>query len=408
MSQGSLTLAAFVLGALLAMANIPVFDEGSKLITEIFMRLLRLVSVPIIFLSLVVTISSIDGKGHAKQLFARILKYTLVTTVIAASVALFAYNVIRPVSVVSVDLPAVAPNINSNYWEHVLSIIPTSWVQPFVDGNVMAVLLLALALSFAMTSLEEEPRRVLRSFFDACFRMVMVVTAWIVRLLPIAVFGFSYLFVKGLKSDGLELERIGLYLLTVVGANVVQAFIVLPLLLKWRGISPIKTAIGMWPALSLAFFSKSSAGTIPLAIKCAEENLGVSSKVTRFSFPLCTTINMNACAGFILITVLFVSQSNGVAFTPFDMVLWVGVATIAAVGNAGVPMGCYFLTSALLTMMNVPITLLGIISPFYAIIDMFETAINVWSDSCVTVIAAKETSQESWDESSCPISRQPS
>lgn len=388
-NRGFLTLFAFGIGAALAIANLPLVDDCAKLVTETFMRLLRLVSVPIIFLSLVVTISSIDKKGQAKQLLSRLVRYTLLTTVIAALVALLVYNVIRPAGIPA-ELTTQPPHsIDTNYVQHLLSLIPTNWVQPFVDGNVMAVLLLALGLSFAMTSLDEDRRRLLHSVFDACFRTVMVVTGWIVRLLPIAVFGFAYVFVKDLQA-GLEVKTLGYYLAAILLANLIQAVVALPLLLKWHGISPLKTASGMWPALSLAFFSKSSASTIPLAIKCAEENLHVSHSVTRFSFPLCTTINMNACAGFILITVLFVSQSNGVVFTPFDMLLWVGVATIAAVGNAGVPMGCYFLTSALLTTMNVPITLLGFIAPFYAILDMFETAINVWSDSCVTVIAAQE------------------
>lgn len=127
-----------------------------------------------------------------------------------------------------------------------------------------------------------------------------------------------------------------------------------------------------------------------MAMKCAEEKLGISRKIASFSLPLCTTINMNGCAGFILITVLFVSMSNGISFSMAEMVVWIFIATIAAVGNAGVPMGCYFLASAFLAAMNVPLNILGIILPFYTLIDMVETAINVWSDSCVTAIVHKE------------------
>lgn len=78
-------------------------------------------------------------------------------------------------------------------------------------------------------------------------------------------------------------------------------------------------------------------------------------------------------------------------FSPAEMVLWIFIATIAALGNAGVPMGCYFLASAFLAAMNVPLNILGIILPFYSLIDMLETAINVWSDSCVATIVYKET-----------------
>jgi len=154
----------------------------------------------------------------------------------------------------------------------------------------------------------------------------------------------------------------------------------------------------MFPALSVAFFTKSSAAALPMAMRCAEENLKVSRKVAGFTLPLCTTINMNGCAAFILITVLFVSMSNGIVYTPAEMIVWIFVSTIAAVGNAGVPMGCYFLSGAFLAAMNVPLNILGVILPFYTIIDMIETAVNVWSDSCVAAVVDKEIKAEAVTE----------
>lgn len=146
----------------------------------------------------------------------------------------------------------------------------------------------------------------------------------------------------------------------------------------------------MSPALSIAFFAKSSSAALPMAMQCAEQKAGVSRKTASFSLPLCTTINMNGCAAFILLTVLFVSMSHGVVYTPIEMVIWIFIATIAAIGNAGVPMGCYFLSTALLVSMNVPLHIMGVILPFYTLIDMLESAINVWSDSCVTAVVDRE------------------
>jgi len=117
--------------------------------------------------------------------------------------------------------------------------------------------------------------------------------------------------------------------------------------------------------------------------------LKVSPQVSRITFPLCTTINMNACAAFILVTFLFVASSHGLTFTLTQKILWIFIATIVAVGNAGVPMGCFFLTNALLSSFNIPVELMGIILPFYGVLDMLETSINLWSDSCVTVIVDK-------------------
>lgn len=146
---------------------------------------------------------------------------------------------------------------------------------------------------------------------------------------------------------------------------------------------------GMSPALLLALFSKSSAGTLPVTMESAESNLGVNPKVSRFVLPICTTINMNGCAAFILVTSLFVMQNGGIQFSVADLVLWVFLAVFSAVGNAGVPMGCYFLTLSLVSGTGAPVGIMGIILPIYAIIDMVETAENVWSDSCVCNITNK-------------------
>lgn len=118
----------------------------------------------------------------------------------------------------------------------------------------------------------------------------------------------------------------------------------------------------------------------------AEKRLGIDPKVSRFVLPLCTTINMNGCAAFIFTTVIFLMQNQGIPITLSMMAMWIVIATVAAIGNAGVPMGCFFLSASLLTSMNVPIELLGIILPFYTVIDMVETSLNVWSDSCVVTV----------------------
>ena len=99
---------------------------------------------------------------------------------------------------------------------------------------------------------------------------------------------------------------------------------------------------------------------------------------------------MNACSAFIYITVLFVLQSNGYAISGYDYVIWIVLATIAAIGNAGVPMGCFFMASAFLSNYDLAVNLMPIILPFYTILDMLETAINVWSDGCVTRVVDKK------------------
>ena len=372
--------------------------------SEVFLNLLKLVSLPIIFLSVVSTALGMENVSEIKSLGGRVIKYTLLTTVIAASVALVLFLVIDPVKEVAApvaDIPLATQGEHS-YFHYLIHMIPSNIVQPFSENNVIGVFILAMFLSCASLSLPQENRKALHLFFSSIYAAVMKLTSWIILLLPIAIWAFITLFIRDVKA-GMEMKSLAFYLLCVLAANIIQAVVVLPLLLKSKGISPMKTAKGMLPALSVAFFSKSSSAALPMAVKCAEENLGVSRKIASFSLPLCTTINMNACAAYILTTVLFVSMSNGVHYTPVELLMWVVMATVAAVGNAGVPMGCFFLSGALLAAMNVPLTILGIILPFYSLIDMLESAINVWSDACVRGSSGWRA-RDSWTMNSSPSS----
>jgi len=187
-------------------------------------------------------------------------------------------------------------------------------------------------------------------------------------------------------STGIVADSIGKYVLVVLGGNAIQFFVVLPLFLLARGLNPIHVLKKMMPAVLMALFTKSSAATLPVTMETAERRLRIQKKVARFVLPICTTINMNGCAAFILVTSLFVMQNGGTPITSVTILSWIFISVISAVGNAGVPMGCYFLTLSLMSGIGAPIAILGIILPIYTIIDMIETAENVWSDSCVAAI----------------------
>ena len=279
-----------------------------------------------------------------------------------------------------------------SYWNYLLSIIPSSFVEPFYTNNVMSALFLALLMSAAILSLGKEHKETLHKLFDSLFAAVMKITGFVLKLMPLAVWAFVTLFVRDFQNQDM-LQGLAIYLVCVLLANVIQAGVILPLFLKSKGIPPLKALRAMWPALTIAFFSKSSSAALPSAVECAEQRLGVNGKVARFSMPLCISVNMNACAAFILITVLFVSQSNGVHYSMLELMSWILIATIAAIGNAGVPMGCYMLSSAFLAAMNVDLQLMLLILPFYSFIDMLESSINVWSDSCVTAMVNQELEQ---------------
>ncbi len=385
-------LVAAICGVITGYCSLPFLNETAVATSEVFINLLKFVSLPIIFLSILSTASGMESIEEIKFLGKKVIKYTLLTTVIAATVGLAVFVAIDPVKLVvspTIENGGAAPEMKISYLQHVINVIPSNIVKPFVDNNVIGVMFIAITLSLSILALPAANRKILHDFFASLYAAIMKLTTFLVRLMPIAVWAFTALFFRDL-ANGLEIKSLALYLLCVLLANLIQAIVVLPSLLKYKQVSPVGLFKAMLPALSVAFFTKSSSAAVPMAIKCAEERAGVSKKIASFTLPLCTTINMNGCAAFILITVLFVSMSHGLVVSGPEMLLWIIVSTVAAVGNAGVPMGCFFLSSAILAAMNVPLHMMGVILPFYALIDMLESAINVWSDSSVVAIVNKE------------------
>jgi len=364
--------------------------QAADIIANIFVRCFKFIAIPVIAVSIITTLGHTSRAQDSRKIFRHTIVYTLLTTLLAASLAAVLFFVYAP-SNVPVAGTAPANVVNHSYLEYLLAVVPDNVIAPLLSGNVLGVLLMAAAFGLAIARLPEQTpgRSTVLAFFDGLQAVLFRLIEWLVFALPVGIFGFvSQLMVD--VAAGVSIGGLGGYFATVLTANFVQMLIVLPLLLLARGLNPFKVAKAMSPALMLAFFSKSSAATLPLTMKSAEGNLKISPKVARFVLPICTTINMNGCAAFILVTVIYLLQNAGMEITVSTAISWIVIATLAAIGNAGVPMGCFFLSASLLASMNVSIVLMGIILPFYAVIDMIETTLNVWSDSCVAAMVNKD------------------
>ena len=374
-----------ILGVGFGLLNNASVNAIMDFIATIFTRLFSFIAVPIIALALISTLAKLGKDSSSGKLFVRTIVYTLSTTIVAALVGAVLFWVIAPANVPSELLGGVevAPAQATSYLDHILAVIPNNILQPFVSGNVLSVLLISAAVGIALAVMPHNERRsALLNAILGLQDVLFVLIRWILAILPIGIMGFTAKLVTEL-GHGIILGSIATYFVVVLASNFIQMLLVLPGFLISRGLNPLKVARGMFPALVVAFFSKSSAGTLPVTMASAEDNCHVNPKVSRFVLPICTTINMNGCAAFILITSLYLMQNAGIEITLGTTVVWILIATIAAVGNAGVPMGCYFLTLSLMSSMHVPVLLMGIILPVYAIIDMIETCENVWSDASV-------------------------
>ncbi|MGX8689040.1 MAG: dicarboxylate/amino acid:cation symporter [Bacteroidaceae bacterium] len=393
MKRTLIWIGALVLGAVLGLLGLTWLDKSMEFIALVYTRLFQLLAVPTIVLAVITTFATFGSNGSGK-IFGHTITYTLLTTFAAAAVGAILYFVIAPG-----NLPASAIIDNSqfsilnsqlSYSDHVVSIIPNNIIRPFLDGNVLSLLILAFAVGIGLSKLpDSENKAVVVKGLTGLQDLLFLLIRGLIWTLPLGIVAFSAQLSAQL-SAGVIADSIGKYVLVVLGGNVIQFFVVLPLFLLARGLNPFHVLSRMTPAVLMALFTKSSAATLPVTMETAEERLGIKSNVSRFVLPICTTINMNGCAAFILVTSLFVMQNGGTPITIGTVLLWILISVISAVGNAGVPMGCYFLTLSLMSGVGAPVAILGIILPIYTIIDMVETAENVWSDSCVASMVNKD------------------
>jgi len=398
MKRTLIWIGALVVGAVLGLLGLGWLNDAMNFVATVYTRLFQLLAVPTIVLAVITTFATFGSKGSGR-IFGRTLTYTLLTTFAAAAVGALLYVLIAPGNLdlanlslgETVETPAAQGDLEGvSYYSHIVSIIPNNIVRPFLEGNVLSLLLLAFAIGIGLSKLpDSENKAVVTKGLLGLQELLFLLIRGLIWALPLGIVAFSAQ-LSAQVSAGVVADSIGKYVLVVLGGNVVQFFVVLPLFLLARGLNPLHVLGKMMPAVLMALFTKSSAATLPVTMETAEERLGVSKKIARFVLPICTTINMNGCAAFILVTSLFVMQNGGTPLTWSTILLWIIISVVSAVGNAGVPMGCYFLTLSLMSGIGAPITVLGIILPIYTIIDMVETAENVWSDSCVAAMVDKD------------------
>ena len=393
MKKAIIWIGALIVGAILGLFGIAWLDDVMNFVATVYTRLFQLLAVPTIVLAVITTFATFGSKGSGR-IFGHTLTYTLLTTFAAAAVGAVLYVLAAPgnLPVETINNGTQPSDISpqTSYIDHIISVIPNNIVKPFFDGNVLSLLLLAFAVGIGLSKLpESENKTVVVKFLVGLQELLFLLIHWLIWTLPLGIVAFSAQ-LSAQVTAGMVADSIGKYVLVVLGGNVIQFFVVLPLFLLIRGLNPIHVLGRMMPAVLMALFTKSSAATLPVTMDTAENRLGINKNISRFVLPICTTINMNGCAAFILVTSLFVMQNGGTILTWDTILLWIPVSVVSAVGNAGVPMGCYFLTLSLMSGIGAPVAILGIILPIYTIIDMVETAENVWSDSCVSAMVDRD------------------
>jgi Na+/H+-dicarboxylate symporter len=370
--------------------------EKISILGDIFLRGLRMIIVPLIVSSI---ISGVTGIGSAENFGRMSLKtfgYYITTSLLAILTGLILVNLIQPGIGAQLGLEKIPEGIEANVeklGDTLLSIIPTNPLAAMVNGQILPTIFFSLLFGFFITRTPQPYKKQLTDLFQGVFEVMMRLTHFIILFTPVGVFA---LIAKIVAQTGIDVFiPLANYMLTVIGALSIHAFLTLPLLLYFiAGINPVAHIKAMSAALLTAFSTSSSSATLPLTIDCVENNAGASNKVSSFVLPLGATINMDGTALYECVAVVFIAQVAGYELSLVKQFIVVLTALLASIGAAGIPMAGLVMMTIILQAVGLPLHLVALILPVDRILDMMRTSVNVWSDSCGSVIIAKSEGEK--------------
>ena len=367
------------------------------LLGDIFIRLLKMVIVPLIFTSIIMGISSIKDQSKIGRLGFKTLIYYVCTSLIAILIGLTLANMIQPgIGAATLDQVNAFDTTKLSSTNSILDIlkrmIPLNPISALASGDILGIIFFAIFFGITMNFVDSKYNSSVKGLIESIYKVIMVMTQAIIKCAPIGVFG---LMTKTVSSTGLSIFKdLGLYAFTIACGLSIHLFIVLPLILFiFVKVNPIKHFRAMASAMVTAFSTSSSSATLPVTMKCVKDNVKVSNEVTSFVLPMGATINMDGTALYECAGVLFIAQALGIPLDASQQFIVVITALLASIGAAGIP-------SAGLVMLFIVTDAVGLQSDAVALwvgsmlaidrpLDMFRTMVNISSDSVGAAVIAK-------------------
>ncbi len=369
-----------------------VVDGGGK----IFISLLKMLVVPLVFVSLVCGAASLGDSGAVGRLGGKTIGLYLLTTGLAVSLAMLIALTTDPglsdadridEGVTESFQPKQAPSVKDT----LINIVPGNPIAAMADGQMLQVILFALLLGLALSKAGESGTRLRRIFADLNEVMMRLITM-IIALTPIGV--FCLMTQLGATLGLAEIAKVGMYFVTLVVALVVHGTLVYPTLLKsFAGLSPRIFLSKMREPLLVAFSTSSSGATLPVTLRTVEYKLGVPNNVASFAVPLGATINMDGTAIMQGVATVFIAQFYGIDLTVSALLTVVLTATLASIGTAAVPGVGLITLTLVLDQVGLPVEGIALIIGVDRLLDMLRTAVNVTGDAAVATIVASSEGQ---------------
>ena len=356
-----------------------------------FIRLMKMLVVPLVFCSIVCGSMSIGDTKKLGTVGVRTLVFYLFTTAVAVTVALSVGNLINPGK--GLDMSSIQQNAAevesmkaTTLTETLLNIIPDNPLNALANGTMLQIIVFALIVGVILAKLGERTETV-SNFFSQFNDIMMEMTMMVMGLAPIGVF---CLIARTFANIGFSaFIPLAKYMIGVLLALALQCFVVyLGLLKGFTGLNPFKFIKKFFPVMAFAFSTATSNATIPLSIDTLTKKVGVSKKISSFTIPLGATINMDGTSIMQGVAVVFAAQAFGIHLTPMDYVTVVGTATLASIGTAGVPSVGLVTLTMVFNSVGLPVEAIGLIMGIDRILDMTRTAVNITGDAvCTTIVA---------------------
>ena len=367
-------------------------DGGGR----IFIALLKMLVVPLVFVSLVCGAASLGDTGSVGRLGGKTIGLYLVTTAVAVSLAMLIALTTDPgldgesasgMASASTFEPKTAPSVKDTF----VNVVPSNPIAAMADGKMLQVILFALLFGLALSKAGASGEK-LRGFFSDLNDVMMRLISMIIALTPIGV--FCLMTQLGATLGLAEIAKVAMYFATIVIALLVHASLVYPLLLKTlTGLNPLVFLRKMREALLVAFSTSSSGATLPVTLRTVEHKLGVQNNVASFAVPLGATINMDGTAIMQGVATVFIAQFYGIDLGLSALLTVVLTATLASIGTAAVPGVGLITLTLVLDQVGLPVEGIALIIGVDRLLDMLRTAVNVTGDATVATIVASSEGQ---------------
>jgi Na+/H+-dicarboxylate symporter len=358
----------------------------------IFLASLKLLVVPLVFVSLVCGTAALEDITKLSRVGGKTVVLYLTTTAVAISLALIAASGVRPGAGFHLETDAVfTVQEPPSLADTIIHLFPSNPVQAMAEGNMLQIIVFSGLFGLALTLAGAPGKRVLAFFGD----LNEVIMKLVMLLMEFAPYGVFCLIAKVFSQQGFgAIGPLILYFLVVLGVLLVHVLLTYPLLLRGlAGLSPFTFFRNMRAPVALAFSTASSNATLPVTLETAEHRLGVDNSIASFTVPLGATINMDGTAIMQGVATAFIAQAYGIELGLTGYLMVVLTATLASIGTAGVPGVGLIMLAMVLRQVNLPVEGIGLIIGVDRLLDMARTAVNVTGDATVACIVAKSEGQ---------------